>query len=57
MLYGQRICYNAWLALTSSSDEGFAKETDTTEGAVTGAGLSCASVGMVSTLPVTGCGV
>lgn len=45
------------VALTSSSDEGFPKETETTEGAVTGAGLSCASVGMASTLPVMGCGV
>lgn len=50
---------NMWTALTSSSDEGFAKETETTGGAAAaaGAGLSCASVGRVSTLPATGCGV
>lgn len=51
-----------WTALTSSSDDGFAKETETTGGALAvavtvGAGLSCASVGRVSMLPLTACGV
>lgn len=53
-------CDNMYMALTSSSDEGFAKETETTGGAAAaglGAGLSCAMVGRVSTLPATGCGV
>lgn len=66
VLRGRRVgaggsCDNMWMALTSSSDEGFAKETETTGGAATlaavGAGLSCARVGRVRTLPATGCGV
>lgn len=56
---GGESCDNMWMALTSSSDEGFAKETETTGGAAAavGAGRSCARVGRVSTLPATGCGV